>query len=660
MIALALSQGAILDLGDIKQFKSIMEPADPVGENGVWMSGDRDGFDVEFSKDLHSKLRLTIEGCNEVNNDCYNAVRGVLDSLIWDIDSRENRHLGQFLSETFGVAGDFFAATVIILLALGKDKHEPQPNIIDGIHLPKDQATSIASALKSSSITVSASNTVIMTITPTPDIATVTGPHTPAVTSISTPTKGLEPGDYLITLDDDLASRIDEVLHRFTDCPDGNKFESGKLRIRASGWGAAICGAEGVLNQVLMSGESFTDLRVTQFQGEPILFNGGDPERAARLFMDYATAVVPLLDMLASEVTDMANMIFALAINALIDNIALGAENPVRHSILTSAPTKTATKTATTTSCTATTKDCIAECGEIGLIEHCKTQCQTATVCSTKTASTKRSITTTTTSLFDWPTGRPIGPTTTATAAPIPDCSMDRPAIIPWDVFYGPKFTVASDFCKAVEKDPKRSLAWTVNNKGEKLSFLKNRAPPTDPGSYKDYQIQLSWEPADGFGESACPHSCNEAYRTIATSPCNRPQNPLYLVHLLTYVAKGGHTGGGQNTMAKDGSWDIGCGFYSWNIKVPSHLDPYMPLKLGPQGCNNEADFPGHQDIHGNDVYWGADVTCINEKDELGPGDTWERQIRGIWKGSTSTFKELTKEIKAIMAALEDIEMLAV
>ncbi|RYO84491.1 hypothetical protein DL764_009323 [Monosporascus ibericus] len=249
------------------------------------------------------------------------------------------------------------------------------------------------------------------------------------------------------------------------------------------------------------------------------------------------------------------------------------------------------------------------------------------------------------------PTELPTGPTTTATAAPIPDCAMDRPARIPWDVFYGPEFNVASDFCKEVEKDPNSPHAWTVNNKGEKLSDLKIRTPPTDPGSYRDYEIGLSWEPADGFNESACPHSCDEAYKTIATSPCNCPQNPLYLMHLLTHLAKGGHTGGGQNTMAKDGSWDIGCGMYSWNIRIPSDLDPYVPLKLGSQGCNNEDDFSGHQAMQQNDIYWGAIGTCLGVEDELGPGDSWESQIGGRWQGTTFNFK-----VKWVPGCITDVK----
>ncbi|RYP12542.1 hypothetical protein DL765_007244 [Monosporascus sp. GIB2] len=127
------------------------------------------------------------------------------------------------------------------------------------------------------------------------------------------------------------------------------------------------------------------------------------------------------------------------------------------------------------------------------------------------------------------------------------DCAMDRPARIPWDVFYGPEFNVASDFC--------------------------------------------------------------------------------------------GHTGGGQNTMAKDGSWDIGCGIYSWNIRIPSDLDPHVPLEFGSQGCNNEDDFPGHQDMHEDDIHWGAIGTCAGVEDELGPGDSWEQQIGGSWRGTTFNFK---------------------
>lgn len=206
-------------------------------------------------------------------------------------------------------------------------------------------------------------------------------------------------------MDADLASRISEIIHRAGSyCDDGRDFNPDQFRIQASDWGAAICGSQAVFDQALPGGP-FADLGAARFLGEPILLNGGNPARAAALVMEYAQAVGPLLDILTDQVDDLAMMVFALAVDTLIDNIPLGAENPVRHSTLTSAPTTTSVA-----SCTSTSKACTAECGEIGLIEHCRTHCQTTTFTATSCdstsvgVSTTLSITTTTTSRFVWPT----------------------------------------------------------------------------------------------------------------------------------------------------------------------------------------------------------------------------------------------------------------
>lgn len=62
--------------------------------------------------------------------------------------------------------------------------------------------------------------------------------------------------------------------------------------------------------------------------------------------------------------------------------------------------------------------------------------------------------------------------------------------------------------------------------------------------------------------------------------------------------------------MAKNGSWDIGCGTYAWSILKPdTQPDPgptKVPLAVGPQSCNSESNFRGHADVTGGDVSLGA------------------------------------------------------
>lgn len=71
----------------------------------------------------------------------------------------------------------------------------------------------------------------------------------------------------------------------------------------------------------------------------------------------------------------------------------------------------------------------------------------------------------------------------------------------------------------------------------------------------------------------------------------------------------------------------------------PKSDSPRKPLERGPQRCNDEDDFPGHSDVHGTDVYWGAQNVCNNEEKALGPGDKFERNEIGFYKRSNLKFR---------------------
>lgn len=66
--------------------------------------------------------------------------------------------------------------------------------------------------------------------------------------------------------------------------------------------------------------------------------------------------------------------------------------------------------------------------------------------------------------------------------------------------------------------------------------------------------------------------------------------------------------------MAMEGSWDIGCGVYAWNIIVPDpspdSAPTMVPLTVFSQSCYQEANFPGHADVQPQDVLLGAAVAC--------------------------------------------------
>ena len=96
-----------------------------------------------------------------------------------------------------------------------------------------------------------------------------------------------------------------------------------------------------------------------------------------------------------------------------------------------------------------------------------------------------------------------------------------------------------------------------------------------------------------------------------------------------------------------DGSWDIGCGTYSWKIELPATAtepEPELeleevPLEMGEQSCFSEDDFPDHKDIHEADVLLSAMFFCIDAPTEMGP-DTpiWERDAYGRFSNTNLHF----------------------
>ncbi|WQF77083.1 hypothetical protein CDEST_02097 [Colletotrichum destructivum] len=81
-----------------------------------------------------------------------------------------------------------------------------------------------------------------------------------------------------------------------------------------------------------------------------------------------------------------------------------------------------------------------------------------------------------------------------------------------------------------------------------------------------NHEVDLKWTPHKGFVSGSCPKSCSRAYQEIAQSHC-------------------GHAVGESNAMAKNGTWDIGCGQYSWSITQTDHssstisYEPSRPIR---------------------------------------------------------------------------------
>ncbi|KAK1506525.1 uncharacterized protein CCOS01_16577 [Colletotrichum costaricense] len=148
------------------------------------------------------------------------------------------------------------------------------------------------------------------------------------------------------------------------------------------------------------------------------------------------------------------------------------------------------------------------------------------------------------------------------------ECAIEDPSGLQWDVFYGPRYNLVSQFCKQQSQDEANSLSWKVDINGNELSPLQDRSPPVTPSTYKEYGVQLSWTPQASFVTGSCSRSCAKTYQDTAQSYC-------------------GHTGGEGNSMAKNGTWDIGCGRYSWSITEVNHSPPTTASEPSQPHCTS-------------------------------------------------------------------------
>ncbi|KAF4473942.1 hypothetical protein CGGC5_v016986 [Colletotrichum fructicola Nara gc5] len=139
------------------------------------------------------------------------------------------------------------------------------------------------------------------------------------------------------------------------------------------------------------------------------------------------------------------------------------------------------------------------------------------------------------------------------TASASPRCEMDHGSGVQWDAFYGPKYNVVSNFCNGKTENDLVPLVWYVDMEGIRKTTVNQRSPPVTPGIYENYEVRLEWAPQEPFNSNTCLRTCLEAFQDVASSPC-------------------GHTGGEGNAMAKNGTWDVGCGNYSWSISRYEHI----------------------------------------------------------------------------------------
>jgi hypothetical protein len=174
---------------------------------------------------------------------------------------------------------------------------------------------------------------------------------------VTSPSDGYVSGDLVALLDEDLASRIDEFMHRSTDCQDGQTFDrqhpSAKKRAGAT-LGQAICAAEAVAGGAVPGG-TFNDLLLLSPTNLPFGFADavGAVAQASGVVADFVQAYAPLLS-IGPELADQLTVyIFALAMDTIVENIPLTNKNRIQSSMIT-----ISTATGTTTSSSSSSSSC--------------------------------------------------------------------------------------------------------------------------------------------------------------------------------------------------------------------------------------------------------------------------------------------------------------
>ena len=186
---------------------------------------------------------------------------------------------------------------------------------------------------------------------------------TPGVTEYSTPTQPLAKDDdvpapavteYIARLDADLAQRIDSALRLPRgDCNDGRKLDAAMLpddavlarrrarRSTRNSYGVAVCGAE-ALAPMVGAGGPFHDLLLVESDknnettARPLAFRVPAAEHAAaavRGFFGEAAVAAPL-GLEPSLASRLGTFLFALAIDVLVEDRVLGAENSIEATVV--------------------------------------------------------------------------------------------------------------------------------------------------------------------------------------------------------------------------------------------------------------------------------------------------------------------------------------
>ncbi|KAH7127662.1 hypothetical protein EDB81DRAFT_908042 [Dactylonectria macrodidyma] len=620
----SLVVGETFDLGDVEQYKGDSDPGNLNGGSVLLTRGESDGLRIELGTDTQAKVKSAIDGgCADLNNECYQGVYNVLNDAELEFDGQyEKRELVTLVSRSAGVILAVVFAVVGIIIEYNRLHNTEESMRVVNIPVAKASEASVFGSYQP--VTVSAQGSAIVTVTPTPDPTSLQGQIEPTVVPITEAIDGYQPGDFMAKLDPDLAARIDEIMHRTSQCQDGSAFDSSHpaSRKRDPGTlGNAICGAQGAA-AMAQPGGTLNDILL--INGPTFHFRAAEFAAAAQQVVNFVRDWAPILALDPAMATEVGQTLFILAVDTLMNGVPLAAENPVKQDLVEEGEPDEDPSITTTTDCPRPT-ECVVNCDGAGdKFYICETDCQTKTdECATDTSNT---MLVTTTATHEWDAyATASSESGEDLQAQDPECeNQANRSNFPVKVFYDVNSdqNVVHQFCDEVGNDQGSSLSMIVDSHGSKLPNLRRRSPPANADDYQDYKVSLTWEPAEGADMASCPKSCKDVWYGIAQGGC-------------------GSASGQATSMTVKGSQNIGCGTYGWEILSPQESSEpeqnISPLEVGPIQCRPRED--GHSDTTPSDISMGSKLLCGDLPEDFGPDTTkWQKDINGWMQGHPMTF----------------------
>ncbi|KAJ8126025.1 hypothetical protein O1611_g7612 [Lasiodiplodia mahajangana] len=166
-------------------------------------------------------------------------------------------------------------------------------------------------------------------------------------------------------------------------------------------------------------------------------------------------------------------------------------------------------------------------------------------------------------------------------------------------------------FCQAADDNDDDEFSRTFTNKDIdtdestadiSVGELRKRTPPASPNSYDGYKFHFDWSAHNGG--PPCRKSCHRAFQDFA-NVC-------------------GVTGGMENAMTKQGSIDVDCGVYRYNIEIPppppepSYTTIPAANPTRPVGCYKENTDCTLYDADPDTAHEKTDTFCDDHADYAG------------------------------------------